>query len=144
VKIVLDYPRLKRFKCVKCGICCGDTLVKTRHILLLETEAFKISSETAKAIPEFATRVEDKEPYRYEMVKTTKEGMCIFLKKNRCMIYALRPLVCRFYPFELRTTRSRKHKFTFTDECIGLGQGLILQEDFFRDLLCLAQDKMNK
>jgi uncharacterized protein len=140
----LDYPHTTRFKCVKCGICCGDTPKKTRRILLLRTEAEQISKATKQPISEIAVKIEGKEPYSYEMTKTAKEGKCVFLEQNQCTIYALRPLVCRFYPFELKTTSPRKHKFTPTDECPGIGKGRMLQEEYFRKLFRLAQGRVKR
>jgi Fe-S-cluster containining protein len=129
---------------VKCGICCGDTPAKTRHILLLKTEAEQISNATNQPTSEFAMKIEGKEPYSYEMVKTTKEGACVFLKEKQCTIYASRPLVCRFYPFELKTTSPRKHRFTPTDECPGLGKGRTLQREYFRKMFRLAHCQVKK
>jgi len=140
----LDYPQATRFKCVKCGICCGNTHAKTRHILLLKTEAEQISNATKRPITEFAVKIEGKEPYIYELAKTAKEGTCVFLERNQCTIYALRPLVCRFYPFELKTTGTRKHKFTPTDECPRIGKGRVLQEEYFRKLFRLARGRVKK
>ena len=64
-----DYPTV-RFKCVKCGICCGDTTEKTRHILLLTEEAEKIAEATKQPVTRFAAKIEDKAPYAFEMKKT--------------------------------------------------------------------------
>ena len=142
--MTFDYPHGTRFQCVKCGICCGNTPTKTRHILLLKTEAEQISNATKQPISEFTVKIEDKDPYSYEMAKTAKVGKCVCLEQNQCTIYALRPLVCRFYPFELKSTGSRKHKFTPTDECPGKGKGRILQEEYFRKLFRLARGRVKK
>jgi Fe-S-cluster containining protein len=139
-----DFPHDVRFKCVRCGICCGDTPAKTRHILLLKTEAKQISNSTKMAIGEFALEIEGKEPYSYEMIKTVKESKCIFLKEKICTIYAKRPLICRFYPFELKAIESRKHKFAHTDECPGIGKGRTLKHEYFLKLLRLAACKLKK
>jgi len=139
-----DYPHATRFKCTKCGICCGNTPTKTRHVLMLKAEAEQISSATTKPISEFAVKIKSKDPYSYEMVKTADEGKCLFLKENQCTIYTLRPLVCRFYPFELKTAGSRKHKFTPTNECLGIGKGRVLDEAYFRKLFRLAQGRVKE
>ena len=108
---------------------------------MLKSEAEQISCATTKSICEFAVEIEDKEPYVYEMTKT-KEGKCVFLKDNQCTIYALRPLVCRFYPFELKTPSPRKHKFTSTCECLGVGKGHMLREMYYRKLFRLAEGRV--
>lgn len=142
IEMNFDYPLATRFKCVRCGICCGDTATRTRHILILGNEAEQIAETTMKPIFDFAVKIVGKEPYVYEMAKTSQDGKCIFLKQNQCTIYSLRPLICRFYPFELKTKGSRKHKFVSTDECPGLGKGRVLDEKHFRKLFRLARGRV--
>ena len=67
----------------------------------METEAKKIAAYTSCFIHDFSTIVKDKLPYVYEMKKTS-EGKCVYLKDKQCIIYPLRPLICMFYPFELK------------------------------------------
>jgi Fe-S-cluster containining protein len=133
-----NYPVAVRFQCVKCGICCGDTKEKTRHILLLKTEADQIATATSQPTSQFTAKIKDKAPYSYEM-KKTEEGKCIFLKNNRCTIYSARPLICKFYPFELKITHSGKHTFLYTSECPGINKGPILSKNYFRKLFRLAR-----
>jgi Fe-S-cluster containining protein len=137
----LDYPHGTRFKCTRCGLCCGDTPYKTRHVLMLRTEAEKISDATKQPIDRFTVEVEDKVPYVYEMAKT-KAGTCVFLKENQCTIYTLRPLVCRFYPFELKTNETGTPQFAATDECPGIGKGRVMAEQDFRRLFRLARGRV--
>jgi len=58
-------------------------------------------------------------------MRKTEDGRCIFLKGDSCSIYSIRPLICKFYPFELRRTGKGRFIFTYTDECPGIGGGLI-------------------
>lgn len=135
-----NYPVAVRFQCVKCGICCGDTKEKTRHILLLRTEAEQIATATLQPISEFTVKIKDKAPYSYEM-KKTEDGKCIFLENNCCTIYTVRPLICRFYPFELKILHSQKCTFLYTPECSGINKGPMLSENYFRKLFRLARAK---
>jgi Fe-S-cluster containining protein len=139
-KMNFDYPPTVRFQCIKCGICCGDTKEKTRHILLLKTEAEQIATATLQPTSEFTVKIKDKAPYNYEM-KKTENGKCIFLKNNYCTIYPVRPLICRFYPFELKIAHGRKHTFLYTLECSGINKGPILSKNYFRKLFQLAHAK---
>ena len=136
-----EYPAAVRFRCIKCGTCCGNTQKKIRHILLLSTEAEQIAAATSQQISEFAVEVEDKTPYSYEMKKTAEDGKCVFLEKNHCTIYSLRPLICRFYPFEFKIAANQKHSFLYTDECPGIGKGKMLGKNYFRKLFKLARTK---
>jgi len=136
-----EYPAAVHFRCVKCGICCGDTKKKIRHILILSTEAEQIASATSQPISAFAVKIEDKAPYSYEMKKTAENGKCVFLEKNHCTIYPLRPLICRFYPFELKIAANQKNEFLYTDECQGIGKGKMLGKNYFGKLFQLARTK---
>jgi hypothetical protein len=136
-----QYPKSVRFRCLRCGICCGDTKAKDRHILLLRNEAEQIAKVTKKPISEFAHKVEGKTPYSYEMTKTAERGKCVFLRDSRCRIYSTRPLICRFYPFELKITKNQDHSFRHTDECPGIGKGSELREEHFRKLFQLAHGR---
>jgi Fe-S-cluster containining protein len=131
------YPSNILFQCVKCGICCGNTPEKVRHILLLRSEANKISIATNKPISEFASKIANKTPYSYEMTKTEK-GNCPFLKNNQCTIYPQRPLICHFYPFELKNTNNQPHEFHHTNECPGIGKGKTLKKTHYQKLFQLA------
>ncbi len=134
-----DYPATVRFRCVKCGICCCDTKEKTRCILLLTSETEQISKATLQPTQQFAVKIEGREPYVYEM-KKREDGKCVFLKNDRCTIYQVRPLICRYYPFELNSCGG-KYSFRFTEECPGIGKGRVLGEDYFRKMFRLARGK---
>ncbi len=136
-----DYPTTARFRCIKCGICCGDTKEKNRHILLLRTEAEQIAAATLRSISKFAVKNEGRTPYSYEMKKRTEDGKCVFLENNCCTIYSLRPLICRFYPFELKNAQSGKYSFLYTDECPCINTGRLLNEEYFRKMFRLARAK---
>jgi Fe-S-cluster containining protein len=142
LKMTFDYPTALRFKCIKCGICCGDTIEKTRHILLLNEEAEKIAKATQQEITVFAAEINGKAPYTFEMRKTIEDGKCVFLEDNRCSIYSLRPLICRFYPFELKPNAAKRHRFFCTDECPGVNKGKRLDEAYFRKLFQLACSRL--
>jgi Fe-S-cluster containining protein len=132
------YPKNMRFKCSRCTQCCGDTEKRIRHVLLFEKEAERISKITSKPIEAFACRVVGHEPYLYEM-KKGKEGKCIFLERKGCAVYVSRPLICRYYPFELKNDGNEILLFSPTDECPGIGVGEVLKESYFSELFRLAR-----
>lgn len=81
-------------------------------------------------------------------MKKKPDGKCVFLKNNQCIIYAQRPLICRFYPFELKTAENGVHTFTVTVECPGVLSldttkgGNVLDECYFKRLLRLARGEL--
>jgi Fe-S-cluster containining protein len=99
----------------------------------LKTDAERISKETLLDVREFAEPVSGFEPYVYEMRKT-EEGKCLFLKDNRCTIYEIRPLICRFYPFELKNLGNNRYSFSYTNQCPGIGKGPKLKTPFYKKL----------
>lgn len=128
-----EYPTNIRFMCDRCAKCCGDTKNKVRSILLLKRETERIAKKTSKNIEDFAEKLEGAQPYVYLMRKTA-EGKCVFLKEGLCSIYRMRPLICRFYPFQLENTKNGKFKFTYTNECPNIGKGPKLRKRFFEKL----------
>jgi Fe-S-cluster containining protein len=110
----------------------------------LRTDAQTISRLISKPVGTFAREVEGHAPYTYEMRKTGKEPKCFFLEAASCSVYEKRPLVCRFYPFELRTMKDGKPRFFFTEECPALGKGKTLQRDYFEKLFNRADGQLGK
>ena len=135
------YPDNLRFKCNRCGLCCGDTKQKTRHVLLLEREAKQIASQTCLPMESFSTEFGDIAPYTFEMKKS--EGKCVFLKENQCGIYAFRPLICMFYPFQLTFDKDKElYVFDCTHECPSIKKGKAFTRKDFEGLFKLAQARM--
>ncbi|MEJ2272736.1 MAG: YkgJ family cysteine cluster protein [Candidatus Bathyarchaeota archaeon] len=103
-------------------------------MLLLRSDANRISKETLLNKNEFAEEITTgSEPYVYEM-KKTETGSCFFLKNNLCSIYNIRPLICRFYPFPLGYLGKNKYYFSYTKRCPGIGKGTKLKKVFFENL----------
>lgn len=138
-----EYPKHVRFRCERCALCCGDTEDKVRSILLLKTEADRISKKTLIGLDKFAEKIEGFEPYIYQMRKT-EDGKCVFLRDNSCSIYQIRPLICRFYPFQLKNLPNNRYAFTYTDECPGIGKGPQLKRDFFERLFGNSMELMRE
>jgi Fe-S-cluster containining protein len=111
-----------------------DTKTHVRRVLLLTEEAKHISKVTRKTMQDFTIEVVSHEPYAYEMRKTLEDKKCVFLNRDSCRIYSVRPLVCRFYPFQLNKGKGQKYSFSATVECPGVGRGKILKEGFFENL----------
>ncbi len=138
----IHYPDDLYWQCLRCHSCCGDTLEHSRHIRLLDREVRIIAYVTARDPKSFCTRITGFGFYEFEMLKQST-GDCIFLSRNICTIYEIRPLTCRFYPFFLEEPVQGGYRFGLTNEkCPGLGQGQLLNEEFFKDLLNTARKKI--
>ncbi len=142
-----SYTKNIRFACNDCGICCGDTQHKTRHVLLLKVDAERIAHHTKQPIDTFAHEIQGKDPYVYEMQKNSETGKCAFHRRTRCAIYGVRPLICRFYPFSL-SMEDGKFTFRVTEECPQVsckdnGQEQTLNLLYFKRLLDAAQAELH-
>ena len=91
---------------------------------------------------EFAERTGGPEPFVYRMRK--KGGRCIFLRDNLCSIYEIRPIICRFYPFKLENLGENRYRFSYTEECPGIGKGPQLKRGFFEELFKEFLKSMNE
>jgi Fe-S-cluster containining protein len=112
-------------------------------VLLLKKDAERIAAHTKKPLNSFAAETFENAHYVYEMQKDPQTGQCIFLQNNQCIIYSVRPLICRFYPFELSTDSNGVYVFKATEECPAImsgpiGSGEKLDAAFFKALLELA------
>jgi len=94
-------------------------------------------------LDEFTEKIKGFEPYTYRMRKT-EDGKCVFLKDDSCTIYQTRPLICRFYPFQLKNPRNNRYAFTYTNECPGIGKGPQLRRNFFERLFGKFTQLMKK
>jgi len=135
-----EYPRGIRFRCLRCALCCMDVGTRERRILILEAEARRISEAASMGIGEFAMEVEGEGPFKYLMRKV--DGRCVFLRDNLCSIYELRPAICRFYPFKLERVWGRGLRFSYTEECPGIGRGPRLRRIYFEELLRYLEENL--
>jgi Fe-S-cluster containining protein len=98
--------------------CCSG---ESGEILFSKTELSAISDYLQISTNEFLQNYCRKEGYRYS-IKELKIGgqyLCIFLEKNRCQIYPVRPTQCRTFPFWDRFSGSTDLK-ELKRECIGV------------------------
>lgn len=135
----IRYPKKVRFECQRCAQCCGDSSHRGRNVLLLESEVIKISNKTGLRPLSFASRSLSFQPYRYRMKK--RNGKCVFLDGKACRIYNVRPLICSFYPFSLKTS-DNDCKFEVSEECPGIGLGKALVSDEFERMFEEAHSKI--
>ena len=126
------------FSCTICADCCKDAPRHRRKILMLEGEVLVISEKIGRDGKEFALKSNKTSPYEFKMRKV--KGSCVFLKKdNLCEIYDARPLVCKFFPFELK----RGGKWGISGGCEGVGLGKKVPKKVFRDLKKLAEARFS-
>ncbi|TXT53471.1 MAG: hypothetical protein BAJALOKI2v1_950002 [Promethearchaeota archaeon] len=120
-----------KFKCRRCGNCCKDknTLVNvTYHDLIRIINGLDLNIDETLEILGFY--IFDKVPSKEDLekmvvppikterglafigLKKDSTGKCYFYNKknNKCMIYKLRPLFCRTFPFSYKIERNKEDK----------------------------------
>jgi hypothetical protein len=137
----VQYPAYLRWICVRCTKSCRDLPGRKRKILLVESDARRITAATHLTAEEFSLSVAGSFPYVRRMRKSG--GRCIFLKGSRCSIYRARPLICRFYPFSLKPARGSAFEIGFDPGCTGMGKGPHRGERFFHSLVALADRQLS-
>jgi len=135
----VSFPTCLSWECQRCSVCCRDTTNRRRRIMLLTIEADEISKRTGIPVEQFVSKTSD-ETYPYEMLKNN--GVCLFLAGNTCLVYDHRPLVCLFYPFEMKSEGGSLKILLTGEDCVGTGRGERLQEPFFRRLAATAVERL--
>jgi len=85
--------------CIGCiGKTCCCASAKIDMPILLPHEVQSISIKNGQLEDTFC---EKKSINLYQM-KRNDEGACVFFKRNKCSIYAYRPIDCRLFPFDVK------------------------------------------
>lgn len=85
-------------KCKQCGACCKNILFSTKDGYVKSEEVFQNLQKKYKYYRNFKISGVVKEKQDFQNGALTFR--CKFLsKKNKCLIYPIRPLFCRDYPF---------------------------------------------
>ncbi len=84
-------------KCKKCGKCCRNILFSTTDGYIKSEEVFKKMQKKYRYYRNFRISGVVKDKLEFQNGALTFE--CKFIsKKNRCLIYPIRPIFCRDYP----------------------------------------------
>ena len=107
-----------RFQCLRCGGCCtgepGIVYADQDEILLM-AEFLDISPELLK--DRYLNPFQDG-----FVVREAEDGRCVFFE-NGCVIYPVRPLQCRTFPFWFSNMRSLFSWKEVCMRCPGIGKG---------------------
>ena len=92
----------RRIDCTKCANCCRYSIVSVRAGEIARIAGY-LGVDEAAVVEHFTAR--DAESPGARTLVSTKNG-CVFLKDNRCRIYAARPEACRSFPHVAPGTHS--------------------------------------
>jgi len=118
------YERNLRSKCKRCAIfCCklGAPGLTKKDIKQMKSAGYDISE-----FIEPSKRRYGNFSFTPSMVKSNKDGSCIFLKTDKkpntyeCLIYGIRPTLCRLYPFDFERINANAFLLKIIPCCKGL------------------------
>lgn len=123
------------FKCTQCGHCCQGAPGIVR-VSWGELDA--IAGSLGVTITHLLN-TGLAEPYgaAYRLHEDPEDGRCVFFENNGCLIYAVRPLQCRTWPFWFNNLRSEARWRAAARECPGIGRGRLYTKEEILELLSL-------
>jgi Fe-S-cluster containining protein len=110
------FPDSVGFQCKKCGVCCAiqPPDVSKEEQKIIESKGFK----NFLAHPDETGIM---------WIRRNKDGSCLFLtRENKCVIYDVRPAICRLEPFTIVDYDFEKNRieleldFPFACSCEGV------------------------
>lgn len=108
------------FLCQHCGTCCKETEPGSNIVMVSPAEVRKIMEKINFAFEEIVepypdTICEEGREYTFDWAIRRIGDRCIFWDNNRCIIYDVRPWICRTYPFMINNGS------LITFPCNGIG-----------------------
>jgi len=108
------------FKCkADCSQCCE---VSDGAVFIDEDNIKQISKFLKISRDEFLHRFTKKIHGRLVLADYSGKD-CIFLDEHKCLIYPVRPVQCRTFPFWPQNLKSQRRWNDTMDECPGIGEG---------------------
>lgn len=90
-------------RCSQCGLCCRLFLVDLTKEEY-QSGKYKTQLEEFGLIDNFHKAVE----CGANILKQKRDGSCVYLKKNKCFIYKVRPQICREFFCTSKLKKFRK------------------------------------
>ncbi len=112
-----------RFSCTQCGNCCsGDP----GYVWATKEEIARIAAFLGRTDGRLGKEHLRRVGFRYSLTEKP-DGDCIFLArengKSKCLIYPVRPLQCRTWPFWDENLRSPEAWNKAHQKCPGMNTG---------------------
>jgi uncharacterized protein len=110
-----------RFECTGCGKCCRCEEGEIGYVYLNGDDIRALSK--CLGLPENEFRKKYTAPKDMYTIIAKPEEDCLFLRDNRCMVYSVRPLQCRTWPFWQTNMLRRDWEKKVLAVCPGIGIG---------------------
>lgn len=153
---MLDLGSKIQFRCRK-GISCFNACCKKADITLTPYDVIRLKDHLGKSSTEFLKDHTvpfqmDREGLPGAKLKTTDEGVCLFMTEEGCSVYKDRPTACRYYPLghmSMLASGSKTdetHYFMVKEEhCKGHEEDRVLPiADYLKEQETRQYDEMNR
>ncbi len=108
------------FKCQDgCSNCCK---VSGGFVVVRDVEVEPIAKHLKIPADDFIKNFTRKEGKYTCLVDHAGED-CIFLEEDKCVIYPVRPIQCKTFPFWPQNLKTEKRWILIENECPGIGTG---------------------
>jgi len=83
------HNEIQEFECERCGKCCGPLGATAMELNIIDEHVRRHNIE----VPEYSQI----EFLANTIVRTTENTRCPYLKDNECVVYKVRPTICRLF-----------------------------------------------
>lgn len=108
-----------RFECQRCCACC---MGEPGYVWAGEGEVEEMARFLGMGIDAFSRSYLRSVAGRSSL-KEVEEGRCILLGEEGCLVYPVRPLQCRTFPFWKENLVSPEAWRSMAETCPGIGKG---------------------
>ena len=115
----------------ECSACCEHA---DGFVFLSKEEALTAARYLEMDGDEFLLHFTRKFDRRYVLTNGENDH-CVFLENGQCLIYPVRPLQCRAYPFWPENLTSRESWERTKQECPGIGHGRLITNEEILSIL---------
>lgn len=112
------YKNGLRFRCTGCGKCCTGA---PGYVWVTKEEMASIAEFLDISVDLFVRKYVRQKDNRYSLIEKRHENFdCIFLKEKKCLIYKVRPLQCRTFPWWKNNLQSEESWKCVSQLCEGI------------------------
>jgi len=132
IQVCAILPNGIRFACQKdCSACCQ---LSGGYVYLTDSEARAVAAYLDTSYDEFLhyfTREID----GVLALQDGEDDACVFLENGSCLIYEVRPLQCRMFPFWPENLKDAQSWQGVMEICPGIGKGRRYSVEEIEDML---------
>jgi hypothetical protein len=120
------------FECIRCGRCCAGP--EEGYVWVTEHQVRQIAEHLGLPVQEVRREYVRRVGQRLSLVENRKSRDCIFLRyddqgRSQCLIYPVRPVQCRTWPFWPGNLRSPRTWLSASERCPGINRGPLHEID---------------